>query len=272
MGVMELFDICVNLAKPRFDADRDEVVARARAAGVAMMAVTGADAEGSDASAALARRHGFVATAGVHPHHAEEWPAAAPAIRELLARPEVRAVGECGLDFDRMRAPAAAQEAAFEAQIGLAFETGLPLFLHERAATGRMLEMLEAAGRDLPPAVLHCFTGGPSEAEAYLARGLYLGVTGWVCDERRGDALRAAIPRIPAGRLMLETDAPFLYPRDMPKPEGTAPAGKPSRQRNEPAFLPHIAARVADLRDEAPETTARHARDAAMEFFRLDRG
>jgi TatD DNase family protein len=130
-----------------------------------------------------------------------------------------------------------------------------------------MLKILDEAGGDLPPAVLHCFTGDRAAAEAYLERGLHLGVTGWVCDERRGEALRGAVPAIPAGRLMLETDAPFLYPRSLPWPLEGEGAKKPSRNRNEPAFLPHVAEAVAALRGEPVEALAAHTTAAAVAFF-----
>lgn len=262
---MELYDIGVNLAKGQFDRDRDAVVARARAAGVTRMALTGTDADASVAAAEMAGAMGFVSTAGVHPHNASRWEEEAARIADLLDLPQVRAVGECGLDFDRNHSPPDAQRRAFEAQLRLAADLRMPLFLHERAAEAEMRAMLAAMGPDLPPAVLHCFTGGPETLEGYLALGLSVGITGWLCDERRGEDLRAAVPLIPAGRLMLETDAPYLFPRSMPIPEGGAK--KPSRNRNEPANLPWVAAEAARLRGESVEALAAHSTAAALAFF-----
>ncbi len=267
---MELIDIGVNLAKPRFDADRDALIARPAAAGVTRMVLTGVDAAASRASAdlAAARPGVLFATAGVHPHHATGWPEAEAEIRALLTRPEVVAVGECGLDFDRNYAPPDAQIAAFRGQISLAIETSMPLFLHERAATEAMFAILDEFAGRLPPAVLHCFTGDRAALEGYLARGLHIGITGWICDERRGGPLRQLVAAIPEGRLMLETDAPYLYPRSLPSPFESG-AGAPPKNRNEPAFLRHIAEDAAALRAESPEDLARHTTAAAVAFFRL---
>ncbi|WP_218139774.1 TatD family hydrolase [Oceanicella actignis] len=263
LRVMELFDIGVNLAKPHFDRDRDQVVARAERAGVTRMALTGVDGPGSAASADLAARLGFVSTAGVHPHHAERWDEDAPLVRALLARPEVRAVGECGLDLERAYAPRDAQIRAFEAQLRLAADLGLPLFLHQRGAEALFCRMLAAMGRDLPRATLHCFTGGEALLETCLELGLSFGVTGWICDERRNAELVRLIGRIPAGRLMLETDAPYLFPRSMPRTD----AGGPRRARNEPANLVWIAQETARLRGERPEALAAATFAAAEAFF-----
>jgi len=268
--MLNLIDIGVNLTKGRFDADRDAVLNRAREAGVRQMIVTGTDLAASGAAAELASSHPGVlfSTAGVHPHHARDWSEeTAVALRALAARAGVVAIGECGLDFDRNYSTPKDQERAFEAQLGIAAETGLPLFLHEREAHGRMLEILDGAGR--PRGVLHCFTGGPEQAQAYLERGLHLGVTGWLCDERRGDALREAVKIIPGDRLLLETDAPFLYPRDLSWPLDGEGAKKPSRNRNEPAFLPHVATTAAMLRGETPEALATRSSAAAHALFGL---
>lgn len=232
------------------------------------MALTGVDLASSIQSAALAADiPGAVATAGLHPHYASDWSEETGSrIRELVKSGAARAVGECGLDFDRMRSSRAAQEQALMAQIALAQDLGAPIFLHERDASARMLEILDAAG-PLPPAVIHCFTGDRAALESYLARGLHIGVTGWICDERRGAGLRDLVALIPAGRLMIETDAPYLYPRSMPWP---GPALKPSKRRNEPSFLPHIAAEIADARGESPAELAAHTTETARRFFGLD--
>ncbi|MEZ4437064.1 MAG: TatD family hydrolase, partial [bacterium] len=229
-----MIDIGVNLADKRFAADRDAVVERARAAGVSAMVLTGTRLATSRAVAALAAgRPGVLyATAGVHPHDAKSVDGeTAGALRALAARPEVVAIGECGLDYDRDFSPRPAQREAFAMQLGLAVELGMPTFLHARAAHADLCRII--ADHPEVDGVVHCFTGGPAEAEAYLALGLHIGVTGWICDDRRADELRAAVRHIPLDRLMLETDAPYLTPRDLrPKPKGG---------RNEPALLPHVA-------------------------------
>ncbi len=268
--MLDLIDIGVNLTKGRFDTDRDQVIARAREAGVRQLMATGTDLTAShDAAELAATRSGVVfATAGVHPHHADAWDETVFAeIRVLATRSEVVAIGECGLDFDRNYSAPEAQERAFAAQLEIAVETGLPLFLHERAAHERMLEMLDQAAP--VRGVLHCSTRGPEEARAYLDRGLHLGVTGWLCDERRGDALRDSVRMIPGDRLLLETDAPFLYPRDMPWPLDGEGAKKPSRNRNEPSFLPHICKAAAALRGETSEALAKRSSAATRALFDL---
>lgn len=261
-----LVDIGANLTHDSFDADRGEVLARARAAGVTRMIVIGADPAHSRAAAALAEAHPGVlyATAGVHPHHANEFtPDTAGELSRLLARPGVVAAGECGLDYFRDFSPRPAQREAFAAQVALAIESGKPLFLHQRDAHEDLLGVLDDFAGKLPPAVLHCFTGTATELDAYLERGFYIGITGWICDERRGRHLPGLVARVPAGRLMLETDAPYLLPRDL--------APRPATRRNEPRWLPHIAAAVARARGETLEETAAHTTAAAaVEFFGLD--
>jgi len=157
----------------------------------------------------------------------------------------VVAIGECGLDFNRNFSTPQEQERAFSAQLALAAELNLPVFLHCRDAHQRFLTLLDPWLDKLPGAVLHCFTGSAQEAQECIARGLCLGITGWVCDERRGLELREVVPMIPADRLMIETDAPWLLPRDL-KP-------KPASRRNEPALLGHILSTVAELRGETPQ-------------------
>ncbi|MGH8224551.1 MAG: TatD family hydrolase [Gammaproteobacteria bacterium] len=258
-------DIGANLTHDSFDADREEVIACAHDAGVARMIVTGADPLHSRAALALAEKYPGVlyATAGVHPHHADEFTAGTVhELSRLLARPEVVAAGECGLDYFRDLSPRPAQRAAFGAQIALAIEHGKPLFLHQRDAHEDFLAVLDDCANKLPTTVVHCFTDTAAELDAYLERGFYIGITGWICDERRGHHLLDLVARIPAGRLMLETDAPYLLPRDLEP--------RPATRRNEPQWLPHIAATVARARGETLEETAAHTTAAAVLFFGLD--
>jgi TatD DNase family protein len=263
--VLNLVDIGANLTHDSFDHDRAAVLERAAAAGVRRAIVTGASVTGSVQAATLADAHPGVlyATAGVHPHHAAEFDEhSAAALRALLENKTVVAVGECGLDYFRDLSPRAAQRDAFRAQLELAAGCGKPVFLHQRDAHADFLELLAAAMPRLAGGgVAHCFTNGVAELEAYLELGLYIGVTGWVCDERRGAQLREAVPRIPLERLLIETDAPYLLPRDL--------SPKPAHRRNEPAFLPHVLERVAALLDEPAATVARATTDNAERLFRL---
>ncbi len=239
-----LTDIGVNLGAAQFAADRDAVVAGALAAGVRRLLITGTSLAESRTALALAAHYRQFATAGVHPHHASEWTdAIAAELRGLCAQPRVVALGECGLDFNRNFSTPADQERAFHAQLALAAELGKPVFLHCRDASARFIAIYREYRAQLAGGVLHCFTDGPDALVAALEQDLYIGVTGWVCDERRGDALRAAVPLIPADRLLLETDAPWLMPRSHPLAKRV--------RRNLPEFLPYIAAAVAALRGES---------------------
>jgi TatD DNase family protein len=263
-GHPELIDIGANLAHDSFDQDRVEVLERARAAGVDTLVVTGSSRDSSRRAADLAAAYPgrLFATAGVHPHHAREYDDGADGwIRELATRPGVVAIGECGLDFFRNFSPPAAQEHAFRRQLSLGVELGMPLFLHQRDAHDRFCAILDEHAGELPPAVAHCFTEGPDALGDYLERGLYIGVTGWICDERRGAALAEAVSHVPLDRLMIETDAPYLLPRDLDP--------KPRSRRNEPMHLPHIAAAVARHRGVSVNELAARTTVNARRFFRL---
>ncbi len=260
----ELVDIGANLTHAAFADDLSEVLARARAAGVATIVVTGTTVSESLRAAELAAAHPDMvyATAGVHPHHARECDARTiPALRELAGRPRVVALGECGLDFNRNYSPHPDQEKWFLAQLELACKLAKPLFLHSRDAHPRFAEILRAHRDRLPRAVAHCFTGGADELRAYLDLGLYVGITGWICDERRGRHLLELAREIPADRLLVDTDAPYLTPRDLHP--------QPRARRNEPAFLPHILGAVARARGEAPAQTAKATARNARTFFGL---
>ena len=259
-----LIDIGANLNHNSFAHDLDAVLMRAREHGVAQMVVTGADAQGARAARALAQAHPHVlfATAGVHPHHAADFNADTEALlREYHALPEVVAVGETGLDYYRDLSPRAAQLFAFERQLELAAVCGKPLFLHQRDAHADLLGCMDNVRGRVSRAVVHCFTGDQRELFDYLDRDFYIGITGWICDERRGTHLRKLVKSIPADRLMLETDAPYLLPRNV-KP-------MPAHRRNEPMYLAHICAEVARDRGEDIAVTATNATATTREFFGL---
>jgi TatD DNase family protein len=259
-----LVDIGCNLTSKQFHADRDEVIARALAAGVARMIVTGLTAGLSQAALELARsRPGILfSTAGVHPHNARGYDRHTQGELSAIARaPEVVAVGECGLDYDRDFSPRPQQREAFESQLELAAELGKPVFLHERSAHDDFARILANARPRLAGGVVHCFTGHARELERYLELGLCIGITGFVCDERRGTHLSGLVGRVPRDRLMVETDAPFLRPRDL---------GGASSRRNEPAFLPHVAATVARCAGRSVEELRRETTATATHLFGLD--
>lgn len=261
---MQWVDIGANLGHASFDHDREAVIERAARHGVGQIIVTGADVPGSRAALGLASAHTgrLFATAGVHPHHATLLQAPQlPQLRLLLAEPSVVAVGECGLDYYRNLSPAVDQRRAFEWQLQLAAQCGKPVFMHQRDAHADFMAILRQHRPALSAGVVHCFTGSQAELEDYLALELYIGITGWICDERRGTHLPALLSRIPTGRLLLETDAPYLLPRDLKL--------RPATRRNEPMHLPHIAAAVARARGETLEACALHTSAHARQFFRL---
>jgi TatD DNase family protein len=261
---LDLIDIGANLTHDSFAEDRDAVMARALQAGVRRLIVTGADLASSRQAAALAASHPshLWSTAGVHPHHAQSFVASQRSeLVDLLSLKCVVAVGECGLDYFRNLSPPPAQRAAFIAQLEIAAQIRKPVFLHQRDAHGDFAAILKDFGGRLAGGVAHCFTGGELELQAYLELGLYIGITGWACDERRGLELRRVVPRVPGDRLLIETDAPYLLPRDMTPP--------PKSRRNEPAYLPHIAMTVAHLRGETLEAVAAMTTRNAVTFFAL---
>ena len=264
LASMDLVDIGANLTHESFRHDLDEVLARARAAGVAQLVVTGSSVSESQACVTMAKRYSqqLFATTGVHPHLASEWNASVnERIKALAKQDEVVAVGETGLDFNRDFSPREQQEKAFIAQLEIAAQVGKPLFLHERDAFDRFYAILREHRSHLGDVVVHCFTGEGSALDKYLELDLHIGITGWICDERRGLHLRDLVASIPANRLMVETDSPYLLPRDL-RP-------RPKSRRNEPMHLPHVVHQIAASRAQEPLLLAQHTSATARAFFRL---
>lgn len=258
----DLIDVGANLTHESFSDDLPAVIDRAAGAGVRRLLVTGTTLAGSEAALSLARLHPGVlwATAGVHPHCAAEFDDdAEDQLRTLLRDPLVVAAGECGLDYYRDFSPREAQRSAFARQLELAAASQRPLFLHQRDAHGDFLGLLKEQGSSLPAGVAHCFTNGPDELADYLAIGLHIGITGWICDERRSAALRAAVAALPLDRVVVETDAPYLLPRTI------RPA--PGSRRNEPAWLPEIVRTLAEFMGESPEIVAEATTRNAERLF-----
>jgi len=263
-----LTDIGANLTAKPFQRHFDALLARAAAAGVTTIFVTGTTAAASRRALEMTEeRRGLsaprlFATAGIHPHNAvHASPEALDEIRALLPREGVVAAGECGLDYHRTFSPPDRQRACFEAQLEIASAANKPVFLHERDAYEDFAPMVERWRPKLMGGVVHCFTGSRAALERYLALDLHIGITGWICDERRGAHLRELVRVIPEGRLLLETDAPYLLPRDLPN--------KPMHGRNEPSNLAHVARAVAACRGEPVERLAAHTTAAAVKLFNL---
>lgn len=258
-----LIDIGANLTHESFQSDLERVLERAATHGVSTIIVTGASASGNASALQLARRYPrLYCTAGVHPHEASHYTDAYGAeLRGLGGEREVVAMGECGLDFYRDLSPRPVQERCFEAQLEIACETGKPVFLHERDAHDRFVAILEPYLKRLPKVVVHCFTGVESQLKTYLELGCYIGITGWICDERRGRELQDFIGIVPSNRLMVESDAPYLLPRTI-KPA-------PKSRRNEPAYLPYVVETLAAAVGKTYQQVAAETTATAREFFNI---
>ena len=264
----DLIDIGANLTAKSFNRDLSQVIERANLAGVSHMGVTGTNLQHSDAAIELCEQwpETLFSTAGVHPHYAKEWTdKTAQEIHAMAQMSCVRAIGECGLDYNRNLSDPKIQRSCFEAQLELAAELKLPVFLHQRDAHNDFLSIMTRWRDQLSGGVAHCFTGTLEEAKAYLELDLYIGVTGWLCDERRGHSLQQAVKEIPLSHLMLETDAPYLLPRDLPDKISVNLSDK----RNEPLVLPHVCNALASYKNEKPEDVAQQTSKLARQFFKL---
>ncbi|ROS00318.1 Sec-independent protein translocase TatD [Sinobacterium caligoides] len=264
-------DIGLNLCNQQFDKDREKVIERALEHQVTKMLLTGTSLSSSLDVLQLCEQQPdhFWATAGIHPHDASSLTADSwPELFELMQQDKVVAIGETGLDFNRNFSTPSEQQSSFEQHIEAAITLQKPLFLHERDAGARMLEMLRCHRDQLANAVVHCFTADKETLYGYLDLDLYIGITGWICDERRGLELQKLVREIPENRLLLETDAPYLLPRDLKAAQ--RPAGFTAKtRRNEPCLLPHVAAAVAEHTGRSLEAIATQTSLNAERIFTL---
>ncbi|MBT5926589.1 MAG: hydrolase TatD [Verrucomicrobia bacterium] len=259
-----LIDIGLNLTHDSFDHDRKEVLQRALDSGVKRMVLTGSSEEGSHKALKLAKAHPgtFYATAGIHPHHAKEVNGDTFTIlSKLHSMPEIVAVGECGLDYFRDISPRTTQEKVFITHLEMAMANQLPMFLHQRDSGDAFISILKDYREKLSDVVVHCFTDDKKVLFGLLDLECHIGITGWICDERRGKHLKELVPSIPVNRLMIETDAPYLMPRDLDP--------KPKTQRNEPMHLLHIAREIAKCTGKSFEQLAQETTASAESFFKL---
>lgn len=260
-----MIDIGVNLTNCRFDKDREQVIARAKASGVNGLLITGTNVAESQQAIELCQHHEnyLFSTAGVHPHDADNVSADyLEQLSHLLESPFVKAVGECGLDFNRNFSAPKQQVRVFKQQVELAASHQMPLFLHQRDAFEPWLEILQPYVDKVPAMVSHCFTGTADEARICVEHGMYIGITGWLCDERRGQSLREALPLIPLNRLMIETDAPYLTPRTI-RP-------RPKSSRNEPSYLSYIVKTISELTDYTEQQIIEQTELNTRSVFALD--
>jgi TatD DNase family protein len=257
-----LFDIACNFSSDRFDDDLKEVIQRAQNNNVTKFLVVSASLKEAEKVNRIYQDNidSCFFTIGVHPHHANEFDSSSSLeMIKLIEEYKPHSVGETGLDFFRNISSYEEQLYAFEEQIQIAIKTNLPLFLHQRDAHDEFMKIISKYKDYLPKSVVHCFTGTQSELEDYLDLGFYIGLTGWVCDERRNVELRQSIKNIPLDRLMLETDCPYLIPRNLDN--------KPKNNRNEPSFLPHIAKEISGLMEITPNELADKTFNNSIKFF-----
>ncbi len=259
-----LFDIGANLSHESFRDDFDIVISRAKQARIENIVLTGTDLASNQRAIEICQQYPdyLFSTVGLHPHEASTYTDADKEQLRLQASNKcVVSLGETGLDFNRNYSPPSAQEYAFTEQLTLATELKLPVFLHQRDAHDRFLPILKEFREHLSHVVVHCFTGTQDELFDYLDMDLYIGITGWICDERRGYSLHPLIKDIPENRLLLETDAPYLQPRNI--------SPKPKTRRNEPANITYVLAMVAQCLQKQPETVAEQTTRNARDFFAL---
>ncbi|GGB71246.1 TatD family hydrolase [Shewanella inventionis] len=260
----QYIDIAVNLLSERLKHDIDAIINDAAKHHVSPLIVIGSDIDESKQASLLCEQfpQQLYCTAGVHPHQASSWnEQSSNTVKQLASQHNVVAIGECGLDYNRDFSPRPAQRQAFAAQLELACELNMPVLMHCRDAHQDFIAIVNEYRSELPKALLHCFTGTKNELESCLAADLYIGITGWICDERRGQELAQLVPLIPNNRIMAETDSPYLLPRSM-RP-------KPKSSKNLPQYLPYIVNTMAQLRQQSETELAQYCFQNSCDFFGL---
>ena len=259
-----LIDIGLNLMHSSFRKDREEIIEEAKKAGVKQFIITGTNLNSSQIAAEYASQYSetLFSTSGVHPHNAKQCNGHTIfEIEKIAKNSSVVAIGECGLDYNRNFSPQDLQKKWFEAQVQLAEKTQMPLFLHEREAHEDLYNILKKYDSVVEKSVVHCFTGTKQEAQNYIDLGCYIGVTGWICDMKRGRDLQEAVSVIPPEKLMIETDAPFLIPKNFDV--------KPKKNRNEPKYLPHILKTIAMCMGIDEEDLSKQVNKNTKKFFKI---
>ncbi|MFA9420852.1 MAG: TatD family hydrolase [Gammaproteobacteria bacterium] len=259
---MEFIDVGANLTNRSLMKDLDAVITRAANAGVRQIVVTGTSIDESSKAIELCYQYPdqLVCTVGIHPHHASDWMSdTQTSLQNLSKNTCVRAIGETGLDFNRNYSPRDDQIDCFRRQLELAISLNKPVFTHQRDAHDTFVGILREYRDRLSKVVVHCFTDSKAALLDYLELDCHIGITGWICDERRGLELQQLVNLIPANRLMVETDAPYLLPRDLP--------AKPASRINEPAYLPHIINSVARHQGKEVDQLAAECLKTSQLFF-----
>lgn len=249
-----MIDIGLNLTSDKFAKDRKEIIERALQSNVSGFILTGTSLKASKDAYELVKSNSTImaSTAGVHPHDAKNWHRAKKEIENLATQKGIVAIGECGLDYDRMFSTRDEQMTAFKEQLDLAIKYDKPVFLHVRPkiGEGEVKKIMDDFNEIFKPyydkgikGIVHCFTGNKKMLDTFLGYSLYIGITGWVCDDKRGEQLQKLIKYIPDDKLMIETDAPYLTPKNM----------ETKATRNEPAFLTYVAKKISELKNVSVE-------------------
>lgn len=281
-----IVDVGANLTNKKFSRDLESVIQRAKDAGVKKIMVTGASLKASKEALRLTRIYPgtLYSTAGIHPHDAKSWTEEYDEdLREIAHNAECVAIGECGLDYNRDFSSPETQREVFEKQVKIACDLHKPLFLHERDAHEDLLSILLKYEDQLPATVIHCFTGTVEQAQKYLQMGFYLGLTGYLCKDKSDTGVRKLLEDglIPLEKLLVETDAPFMYPNTraskLPAHVKEALTERSltflhrycTFQRNEPCSLPAIVEMIAAFMKKSPEEVALATAFNALKLFGL---
>ncbi len=254
---IKYYDIGLNLFCRQFK-EPEKIISDAAQEGIICI-LTGSDMKENKLVCGFVKDHNAYGSAGIHPHNADS---AREKDFETIERiiksePKIVAVGECGLDYDRMFSTKQNQITCLEKHIELAEKLDMPMFLHERDAGGDFAKIFSRHPKICRKSVVHCFTGDRKTAEKYIEMGFYIGITGWICDDRRAQSLRDAVSAVPLDRLLLETDAPYLTPRNVRGLDRT----------NVPQNIRYVAAETAKYKGCSTEDLIRCAKENTERLF-----
>ena len=259
----EIADIACNFTSERFDKDLNEVINRAIANKITKFGLICSQMSDVNKLLKIYEQYSknMFYTIGVHPHHANEInDDYLKKLKDEITTNNPHAIGETGLDFFRNLSTYEEQIYAFEEQIKIAIDTNKPLFLHQRDSHDDFIKILRKYSSDISKAVVHCFTGTQEQLDDYLELDFYIGVTGWICDEKRNVELRKTIKNIPLEKLMIETDCPYLIPKNLVE--------KPKNNRNEPSNLNHIINEIAELMEIDIDILRKQTFENTINYFK----
>ena len=260
---MVLADACFNITHSSFKENFEDILNESKKLGVEHFFCPAAEKKDFDEVIKFSSTYKEISCGiGIHPHHANEVDAELlMKLETLINQEDITAIGEIGLDYYRDFQQKITQQESFEEQLKLASDHKMPVFLHNREAFKDFYSILKKYFSNLPGGIVHCFTGSKSELLSFLDLGLYIGITGWVCDERRGADLNSLLKFIPKDRLIIETDAPYLIPRNL--------KSKTKHNINTPMNLPHIAEHIANVRGENVIEMAEYTTENFKNLFTL---